>query len=130
MWEHYDKYLENKSIPKMAEKMRISDELLVGAVKEMQQGLINADLGSGVVKKRIAREGSGKRSGYRTLIATNRGSKWFFVYGFSKNERENLDTKELGVLKELADYLLYLSQEELINSIRNKAITEIKCHEK
>jgi hypothetical protein len=52
--------------------------MLVYAVKEMKQGLINADLGSGVLKKRIAREGSGKSSGYRTLIATNKGDKWFF----------------------------------------------------
>lgn len=121
---------KTKVFQKWQKKSCISDEMLAYAVEEMKQGLINADLGSSILKKRIAREGGGKSSGYRTLIATNKGDKWFFMYGFRKNERENLDAKELESFKELANYLLHLSQEELIESLEKKLIVEIKYYEK
>lgn len=62
----------------------MTDTELCHAVAEMSQGLIDADLGGGVVKKRIATGGRGKSGGARTLIATNRGSRWFFVFGFER----------------------------------------------
>lgn len=65
-------------------KTDLTDQALCQAVTEMSQGLIDADLGGGVVKKRVGLAGRGKRGGIRTLIATNKGSRWFFVYGFEK----------------------------------------------
>ena len=61
----------------------------------MDRGLIDADLGGGIVKKRVGLAGRGKRSGARTLIATNKGDRWFFVFGFEKNERANIGDDEL-----------------------------------
>ena len=63
-------------------KTELSDELLFAAVTEMAQGLIDADLGGGIVKKRVGLSGRGKRGGARTLVATNKANRWFFVYGF------------------------------------------------
>lgn len=63
-------------------------------VEEIKQGLFDGDLGGGLFKKRIPKQGTGKRSGYRTLLATKNQCKYFFVYGFSKNERENIDETE------------------------------------
>ncbi len=60
------------------------------AVQEMTHGLVDADLGGGLVKKRIARPGQGKSGGYRTLVATNQCNRWVFVFGFSKSERSRL----------------------------------------
>jgi hypothetical protein len=57
------------------------------AVAEMVQGLVDADLGGGIVKKRVALPGRGKRSGARTLVVTNKGKRWFFVFGCEKNDR-------------------------------------------
>ena len=57
----------------------------------MMVGLYDADVGGGLVKKRIARPGQGKRGGFRTLVATNKGNRWVFVFGFPKNERSNID---------------------------------------
>ena len=71
-------------------KTELSDEALCSAVDEMAQGLIDADLGGGVVKKRVGLSGRGKRGGARTLVATNKGNRWFFVYGFEKNDRANI----------------------------------------
>jgi len=65
-------------------KTELTDKALCTAVAEMSQGLIDADLGGGVVKKRVGLAGRGKRGGARTLVATNRGSRWFFVFGFEK----------------------------------------------
>ena len=71
-----------------ARKERLSDKALRGAVDEMVQGLFEADLGGDLLKKRIARPGEGKRGGYRTLVATNRGSRWIFVYGFCQERAQ------------------------------------------
>ena len=66
-------------------KTELTDKELCTAVAEMVQGLIDADLGGGVVKKRVGLAGRGKRGGARTLVATNKGSRWFFVFGFEKS---------------------------------------------
>ena len=79
-------------------KTELSDPALCGAVSEMERGLIDADLGGGVVKKRVALPGRGKSGGARTLVATNKGNRWFFVFGFEKNERPNVTAKELEAL--------------------------------
>src|SRR3990172_861038 len=92
-----------------ARKQNLSTRVLCDAVREMQAGLYEADLGGGLLKKRIARPGQGKSGGYRTLVATNRGGKWFFVFGFPKNVRSNIDKDEEEALKKLASYLLSLS---------------------
>ncbi len=66
-------------------KTDLTNAALSNAVSEMDAGLIDADLGGGVVKKRVSLPGRGKRGGARTLVATNKGNRWFFVFGFEKN---------------------------------------------
>jgi hypothetical protein len=77
-----------------ARKQNLSTHSLCEAVREMAAGLYEADLGGGLFKKRIARQGHGKRGGFRTLVATNKANRWFFVFGFPKNERSNIDKDE------------------------------------
>jgi hypothetical protein len=72
-------------------KTELTDSSLCAAVLEMTQGLINADLGGGVVKKRVKLAGRGKRGGARTLLATNKSNRWFFLFGFRKNDRANIN---------------------------------------
>ena len=83
-------------------KTALGDSDLRKAVLEMTAGLIDADLGGGVVKKRIGLAGRGKRDGVRTLVATNKGNRWFFVFGFEKNERDNISDAELQALQDYA----------------------------
>jgi hypothetical protein len=104
------------------------DSALCAAVAEMAQGLIDADLGGGIVKKRIGLAGRGKRGGARTLVATNKGSRWFFVFGFEKNERANIAEDELEALKAMAEELLARTEPQLTKAIRDGALQEI-CHE-
>lgn len=109
-------------------KTDLTDSALCGAVAEMAQGLIDADLGGGVVKKRVGLAGRGKRGGARTIVATNKGSRWFFVYGFEKNDRANITEDELGALQDVAHDLLGRSGSQLDNAVEDGAIQEI-CHD-
>lgn len=109
-------------------KRTLADDALCAAISEMEAGLIDADLGGGVVKKRVALPGRGKSGGARTLVATNKGSRWFFVYGFEKNERANIGTKELEVLRDIATDLLRLGSSQLDAQVASGALQEI-CHD-
>lgn len=106
----------------------LTDAALCMSVREMMAGLIDADLGGHVLKKRVAVPGRGKRGGVRTLVATRRGSRWFFVFGFEKNEKANVSRAELEALQWLARELLDLTAEQLELSIQDGALQEI-CHE-
>ena len=109
-------------------KTELTDNALCAAVSEMSQGLIDAELGGGVLKKRIALPGRGKSGSVRTLLATNKGSLWFFVFGFEKNERANISVKELEALQTMADDLLKSSAEALDAQVARNALEEI-CHD-
>ena len=106
-------------------KTELSDRALCAAVDEMAQDLIDADLGGGVVKKRIGLAGRGKRGGARTLVATNRGNRWFFVYGFEKNDRANIADDELEALQDIASQLLARSGQQLNEAVQDGSLQEI-----
>ena len=91
----------------------ITDAVLREAVLRADSGQIDADLGGGVIKQRIARPGRGKSKGYRTIILYRRGAKAFFVYGFSKSERENINVNDEQEFKEAAKIVLSLTENEL-----------------
>ena len=109
-------------------KSGLSDRALCQAVVEMLAGLIDAELGGGVVKKRIALPGRGKRGGARTLVATNRGRRWFFVFGFEKNERANVSDEQLEALQDLAADLLARTPAQLDAAVADGTLQEI-CHD-
>ncbi|MCK6404678.1 MAG: type II toxin-antitoxin system RelE/ParE family toxin [Rhodocyclaceae bacterium] len=106
-------------------KTGLSEKALHAAVAEMEAGLIDADLGGGVVKKRIALSGRGKRGGTRALIATNRGNRWFFVFGFEKNQRASIGNKELEALQGIAHDLLKLTNAQLDAAVSEGTLEEI-----
>ncbi len=106
-------------------KVRFTDQSLIIAIEEMKKGLIDADLGGGLVKKRIAISGQGKRGGARTIIATNKKDRWIFLIGFQKNERANISQKEEETLKQLAFDLLRLNQIEIEVALANQILMEV-----
>lgn len=113
-----------------ARKQGLADVALCGAVREMRAGLVDADLGGGLLKKRIARSGQGKSSGLRTLVATRRQHRWIFVFGFPKNERGNIDQDEEEALKRLAFHLLSLTAPAIANALKAGELTEVICDAK
>lgn len=104
----------------------LTDNALWTAVLEMSQGLIDADLGGHVVKKRVALRSKGKRGGARTIVATKLAERWFVLYGFSKNERSNIDADELRALQEVAKDLLVLDDRQLDIALQVGEIVEVR----
>ncbi len=92
---------KTKWITRFARREKIADETLVAAIGRAEAGLIDADLGGGVIKPRVARQGQGKSGGFRTLIAYRTRRIAVFIYGFGKNERENIEAGELEALREI-----------------------------
>ena len=88
-------------------------------------GLIDADLGGDVVKKRIALPGQGKRGGARTIVATRLTDRWVFLYGFAKNERATIRDDELKALQEIASELLALDERQLAVALAADELVEI-----
>lgn len=117
---------KTKVFKKWQKKTSILNTDLLSAITEISKGLVDADLGNGLIKKRVARKGSGKKSGYRTLIATNKQEKWFFIYGFSKNERENINQQELNSLQELAKTLIGMTIQDIEKAMINNELEEMK----
>lgn len=104
----------------------ITDQALCKAVIEMKQGLVDASLGGNIFKKRVALAGRGKRAGARTLIATRMQDRWFFVFGFNKNERDNISSDELKYLQQLASDLLSLNAQQLEIALNAGELLEVK----
>lgn len=98
----------------------------MAAVEEMQRGLVDADLGGGLLKKRIARPGAGKRGGYRTLLASNRRDRWVFLFGFSKNELENIDDDDEWDYRKLAGIYMGKREGDIAHLIHDGELQEIK----
>jgi len=107
----------------------ISEVLLCEAVNRAITGLIDADLGGSVIKQRIAREGQGRSSGYRTIVLFRRDDRAIFAYGFAKNARQNIGQSELKAFRKLAEVMLAFEGKELQAAINNGTITEVMCHE-
>ncbi|MBM3406521.1 MAG: type II toxin-antitoxin system RelE/ParE family toxin [Betaproteobacteria bacterium] len=106
-------------------KTELTDAALCRTVQEMVAGLVDADLGGGLVKKRVGLAGRGKSGGVRTLVATNRGSRWFFLFGFEKSERGNVSDGELEALRAIAADLLVRTSLQLDEAIADGALQEI-----
>lgn len=108
-----------------AKKIGLNDRLLRAAIDEIECGKCVVSLGSYLYKKRIAFCDRGKRGGLRSIIALKHQEKAFFVYGFAKNQKDNLSEDEVVVYKELAKLLLSLSESQIVQAIKRKKIIEV-----
>jgi len=116
---------ETRSFNRWKKKTELTDKALCKAVSEMADGLCGVELGGNVFKKRVALPGRGKSGSTRTLIATNLGDLWFFMFGFEKSEKDNITRKEKEVLQLTASDLLKLTQAQINGHIKNGRLKEI-----
>lgn len=116
---------KTKSFSKWMRKTDLKDQDLLIAVEEMETGLVGVDLGGNIFKKRIALPGIGKRAGARTLVASKSSKKWFFLYGFAKNERDNINGDELVYLQGAANRLVNLTDQDIEKVILTGEIKEL-----
>jgi hypothetical protein len=115
---------KTKWFGRFARQERLSDQKLANAVREIEKGLHDGDLGGNLIKKRMARAGEGKRGGYRTILVYHRGMRAVFVYGFAKSDKDNLSPVELREYQKAAQVYLHLSEADI-----GKALQEIDYDE-
>jgi len=115
-----------KTFRRFQRKEGISDVALVEAVDRAEAGLMDADLGGGLIKQRIARPGQGKRGGYRSIIAYRAGKRSVFLYGFGKNERDNVDGDELARWKIAGRVILEGDADWIESAIADGHLTEVQ----
>ena len=117
---------KHRSFHHWAESEGLTNNILRLAIDEMSKGLYEANLGSGLYKKRVALQGKGKRGSHRTLIAFRKEERAFFVYDFSKNVRANVDAKEEKIYRQFAKYFLNADEKAIKKMIENGALFEVK----
>ena len=117
--------LSDQGFARFARKAGLADEALIEAASAVADGQADADLGSGVIKRRIARAGGGKSGGYRTIILFKVGVHSFFAHGFAKNEKANISARELKALKQLAALYLGYSADEIGVAVSGGALIEV-----
>jgi hypothetical protein len=105
--------LKNRGFARTARKQGLTDQTLCLAVAEIESGLIDARLGGGLLKKRIAKGSRGKSGGFRTIVAYRRHDRLVFLYVFGKNERDNITEQERSALAELDDEYMHFDAEQL-----------------
>ncbi len=115
----------NKWFTRFAGKNDLSDEALWKAIADAESGLIDADLGGGLIKQRIARKGEGKSGGFRTIVVFRAESRAFFVYGFPKSARDNIDD-ELAAFRALASEVLACDDKDLETAVEAGVWMEVK----
>ena len=116
---------KTKWFVRFARKQGIGDADLRAAVDRAVAGMIDADLGGGVIKQRIARPGEGKSGGFRSMMLFRAGEKAFFVYGFPKSARGNVCQDELQGFRQLADAMLNYDDATLAKALENGALQEV-----
>ena len=117
---------KNAWFGRFARKEKISAEVLWEAVDRAEKGLVDADLGAGVIKQRIARPGESKSKGYRSIVLYRKGDKAFFVFGFPKSDLGNIRDDEQEQFKKAAKSILALSDVQIRQLIENGQFEEVK----
>lgn len=114
---------------RFARQQKITDGALCDAVIRAGKGSIDADLGGGVIKQKIARPKEGKSGGFRSIVLFRSGEKAFFVYGFPKSARANVRADEVKGFKALADEMLGYDDAALSKALKGGAIFEVEYDE-
>jgi hypothetical protein len=115
-----------KAFLRFARAEGIKDARLIEAVERANAGLVDADLGGGVIKQRVAREGQGKSGGYRTILLFRQGERAIFAYGFAKNDKDNIDRTELAAFRKAAALFLGFDEAAVTKMIESGAWSRVE----
>jgi putative transcriptional regulator len=117
---------KTKWFARFARQEGIADANLTEAIKRAEQGLIHADLGGGLIKQRVARQGKGRSGGYRTIIAYRAKGRAVFLFGFAKSDQENVDAKQLTTARKIAEKLLSADAVRIAHAIAEDELQEVE----
>lgn len=116
---------KTKGLAKFARRERIADASMREAIERAERGIIDADLGGGLIKQRVARPGQRRSGGYRMMVAYRTKDRAIFLLGFAKNERENISPKELAALRELVKVWLRASDDQIATAMDDDILQEV-----
>jgi hypothetical protein len=120
---------KTKWLARFARREGIDDQRLREAIERAEQGLIDADLGGGLIKQRVARPGRGRSGGYRMIVGYRVKNRAVFLLGFAKNERENIEDNELLTLRSQAERWLVADAARLQKELELGNLQEINHDE-
>ena len=120
---------KTKWLARFARREGIDDQSLREAIERAEQGLIDADLGGGLIKQRVARPGRGRSGGYRMIVGYRVKDRAVFLLGFAKNERENIEDNELLTLRSQAERWLVADADRLQKELELGNLQEISHDE-
>jgi hypothetical protein len=120
---------KTKSFVRFARRERISDKGLAEAVRRAERGLVDASLGGGLIKQRVARPGQGRSGGYRVVLAWRVKARTVFLFGFAKSERDNIDDDELATLQDVGRQFLEATDTALTEALAKGALLEVMYDE-
>ncbi|WP_341669372.1 type II toxin-antitoxin system RelE/ParE family toxin [Alcaligenes sp. SDU_A2] len=121
--------LKRRDFAKWQAKEKLPDAALCKAIQEMESGLIDADLGGFLYKQRVARPGSGKRGGYRTLLSAKIGKRHVFLHGFPKSDKTSITLAEKKALQFAGKVFLELSAQALSIAVQTGVLLEVYCEQ-
>jgi len=116
---------KNTWFNRFARKEGITDDELREAVKLLEAGQADANLGGGVYKVRTARSGEGKAGSYRVIVFFKSEERTFFAYGFAKSDRANIDDGELRDFKNDADRYFSLTEDQIDDYLKRRILIEV-----
>jgi len=120
---------KQKWFSRFARREGISDRDLCDAIERAERGLIDADLGGGVIKQRIPRPNEGRSGGFRSIVYFRAAERAFFVFGFAKSDQDNISAHELRDFRRAAEITLAFGEVELQKLIELEQLSEVHCDE-
>jgi hypothetical protein len=120
---------KTKWFVRFARRSRIDDAMLCEAISRAERGLIDADLGGGIIKQRVARPNEGRSGGFRTIVGYRSAERAVFLYAFAKNERDNITSAELESLREIGAAVIRADEQALAAALAEGRLQEIDYDE-
>jgi hypothetical protein len=116
---------KTRPFARFARKAHVSDADLWNAAQRADQGVIDADLGGGVIKQRIARAGGGKSGGSRSIILFKKNKRAVYVHGFEKKNKANIGPDELEAFRRFAEIYFGYTNEEMTQRVEDGTIFKV-----
>jgi len=121
------KRLATKWFMKWSKKVNLSNQDMLNAIVNLEKGLSTSELGGNLYKIRVSRFNKGKRSGFRTIVVYKKEYRAIFLYGFGKNEKENISESELRYFKKLGGDLLSIDTVQLKHVIEHGTLYDLEA---
>lgn len=121
------KIFVTKTCAREARRLKIGSPELCGAGESVERGAVDADLGGGMIKQRIARPNAGRSGGFRAIILNLHDNRLLFVDIYAKSRLDNISKRDMAAYRALSKFIRNLSEEKFSDMLKNGSIVEVRC---